>query len=517
MISDPGSMDGAGVSGRWRRAAARWLGGQDAGWALPVFLTLFVLAWSACLIVAYAGLGLHYDVFEAFALGRDLAWGYAKHPPLPSWAMRAWTTFMPATDAPVYVLAILNAAAGLFFIDRLARRYLAGDARCVALLLVTFIPGYHFLAAVFNHNVVLLWLWPLATWCFLRSFDTRSPGWALAAGATAALALYGKYYSGVLIVAFIVAALAHPDRLRYLCSPAPWVSALAGLAVLAPHLAWLAQSPDSPFDYAVGAHQQASRWIAARQAAEFMLGALAYSVVPVALWLMACRASMRRLATDVFGRMSPERRMLLHLGFVTLGLPPLVGIVLGTKTVALWALPGVFLPLLFVLSAPGLKLARPRAEELVAVTAAFWLVALAGAPLHAWLQGDRLAATHFRPYAQQVADEMVRRWQAATPEPLNTLAGATHLNWAIAYYHTPHPRVVDLPAEPGETLPESLRVTLRGGAASVCAVGHSDCDRQTLLERLPQARVVTFDVTLDRRGGAWPPMAFRAVILPPAP
>lgn len=517
-MSKPAFPNGTGAPGGWRRPFARWLDAGERGGALLLFLILFVLVWSACLIVAYAGLGLHIDVLEIYALGRDLAWGYAKHPPLPPWIMRAWTALAPAADAPVYALAILNAAAGLFFIDRIARRYLAGDARCVLLLLVTFIPGYHFLAAVFNHNIVLLWLWPLAAWCFLRSFETRAPGWALAAGAAAALALYGKYYSGFLIVACIAAAFAHPDRLRYLRSPAPWLSVLAGLVVLAPHLAWLVQSPDTPFDYAVGAHEQSSRWVAVRQAAAFVPGALAYSVAPVALWLVACRAPLRRLAADVFGQISPERRMLLHLSLVTLGLPPLVGIALGTKTVALWALPGLFLPLLFVVSAPGLKLARRHAEELAAVTAAFWLAALAGAPLHAWLQGDRLAAEHFRPYAQPAADEIARRWQALTPKPLTTLAGATHLNWAIAYYRTPHPRVVELPAERDAALPDALRATLgRDGAASVCAVGHSDCAKQGGLERMPQAQVVTFAVTLKRPGGGWPTWDFRAVILPPAP
>jgi len=41
----------------------------------------------------------------------------------------------------------------------------------------------------------------------LRSFEARDVKWAVAAGAAAALAMLGKYYSVFLIASFVVAAL----------------------------------------------------------------------------------------------------------------------------------------------------------------------------------------------------------------------------------------------------------------------------------------------------------------------
>ena len=90
--------------------------------------------------------------------------------------------------------------------------------------------------------------------CFLRAFATGGLGWSAAAGATAGLAMLGKYFSVYLIAAFILAACAHPARWRYLRSPSPWISVAAGVLVLAPHLRWLASSAFTPFDYVYMAH-----------------------------------------------------------------------------------------------------------------------------------------------------------------------------------------------------------------------------------------------------------------------
>ena len=107
---------------------------------------------------------------------------------------------------------MVNAAVALFAIDRIARRYLSGDKRLLVLLLLLLTPFYQFQAQRFASNQTLLSTWPIATYCFLRAFETRGLAWSAAAGATAALAMLGKYYSIYLVAAFIVAALAHPAR-----------------------------------------------------------------------------------------------------------------------------------------------------------------------------------------------------------------------------------------------------------------------------------------------------------------
>ena len=98
--------------------------------------------------------------------------------------------------------------------DLIARQFVTGHQRILVLLLLMSTPVYQFHAQRFNANAVLLAAWPLATWCFLRAFETRTVMWAVAVGCTTALAMVGKYYSIFLVASFAFAALAHPGHYR---------------------------------------------------------------------------------------------------------------------------------------------------------------------------------------------------------------------------------------------------------------------------------------------------------------
>jgi hypothetical protein len=151
-----------------------------------------------------------------------------------------------------------NAAAGLFATDLIARRYLEGDKRILVLLLLLLTPFYQFHGQRFASSQTLLSTWPIATYCFLRAFETRGLVWSAAAGAAAALAMLGKYYSIFLIAGFLAAVLAHPGRWAYLRSASPWISAAVGGVVLAPHVQWLFATEFTPFSYATALHAGAS-------------------------------------------------------------------------------------------------------------------------------------------------------------------------------------------------------------------------------------------------------------------
>src|SRR5450631_1260371 len=224
---------------QWRRPFLSWMDGIEAGWAIPLLLIGFTAVWLAFLIIAYLDGDLHYDVLETWTLGRGIDWSYSKHPPLMGWVARAWTLVFPLTNWSFQLLALTNAAFALWTVDLISRRFVRGDKRLIVLLLLMLLPIYQFHAQRFNANTVLLAVWPLATYCFLRSFETRRIGWSAAAGAMAALAMLGKYYSVFLLGGFLLAVLCHPQRRLYLASFAPWISTLVGGIVLAPHIYWL--------------------------------------------------------------------------------------------------------------------------------------------------------------------------------------------------------------------------------------------------------------------------------------
>lgn len=416
-----------------------WLLRRDTGGALWRFLLVFVLAAVLITSVAYAPFDLHHDLLEFYAWGRTPALGYDNHPPLGAWLATAWFAVFPTQDWAFTLLAALNAAAGLFCVDLVARQYLAGEKRLLVLLLLLLTPAYTFHGLRFNATNLLLWTWPLATFCFLRSFQTRAVGWAAAAGLAAAVAMLGKYFSGVLVATLVLAALTHPERGRYLRSPAPYVSALVGVAALAPNLVWLVGSDASPLRFAMRSHGDASQAHVLFVAVRYLVAALGYASVMLLAFIFVARP---RLADwrDALWPADPDRRMLGVIFWTLLLLPCALALALRLRLVSLWSLPGLFpLPILLLAAAKGY--APERARFLPRAVAALALALLMLAPLHAYLlqvYGTRQASNHF----SLVAAEVERFWRANAKEPLRFVGGDRPLAVAVSFYAPDHPQFI---------------------------------------------------------------------------
>lgn len=162
------------------------------------------------------------------------------------------------------------------FVDLIARRIVSGPQRALIVIGLMLLPAYQFLAHRFNANCVLLPLWPLATCFFLQSLDSRKATTALLLGLTCALAGLGKYYSGVLLLGFAAAAVAHPQRRRYFRSIAPWLSrrGVLRLARSASDVAAQNDSTTSP------AHIGNDTIASLRDSAAFIAGNIGYLVLP---------------------------------------------------------------------------------------------------------------------------------------------------------------------------------------------------------------------------------------------
>src|SRR4029077_20577891 len=172
----------------------------------------YVALWTLYGVLAKAGQDVHADMSEQVALAREWALGYPKHPPLAMVVVRAWFAVFPAADWAYYLLAMANAGLALWIVWRLAGRFLDGDKRVVGLALLTLVPFFNFHALKFNVNTVLIPIWAATTWWFLRSLQTRSIGYAALAGFAAAISMYGKYWSVVLLAGLVVAALTDRQR-----------------------------------------------------------------------------------------------------------------------------------------------------------------------------------------------------------------------------------------------------------------------------------------------------------------
>lgn len=499
---------------RWRRPFDVWLDGIARGWGIPAALAVFVALWVAILHVAYLSGDLHPDTIEAWSLGRTLAWGSMKHPPLMSWIARAWATLFPLTDWSFHLLAMVNSAFGLWAVDLIARRYVGGDKRALLLLLLLWLPVYQFHAQRFNANAVLLPLWPLATLCFLRSFETRQLGWAMAAGVVSALAILGKYYSAFLVVGFAVAALCHPQRRVYFMSAAPWVSAIVGALALVPHAHWMLTSGVGPFDYALAAHGGVPIAAAATSALLFLLGVVATLALPLVILAVLIWPRWRDYAADLRS-LKPGLLLLLSIGIVTIVVPPLVTIVLRSTITATWAAQGLFLFVLVAVCASTFSISRNAVDWLAALSLAATVLALALAPVHAIYRN----ATPFkegRSYYDLAAQELDRRWHAQSAAPLATVSGDT-LAMSLSFYDHEHPAFI-APNDGSFVSGVPPRAVLQKGWAAVCLHDEADCllwIRQ-IASVVPGAQSLTFSVQPQLWGRPGRPAQVSALIVPPA-
>ena len=89
----------------------------------------YVALWTLYGTIAKGSQDIHADMSEQFALGRELALGYPKHPPLAMAVVRAWFAVFPAADWAYYLLAMVNVGLALWMpVLALDRLYADGPA-----------------------------------------------------------------------------------------------------------------------------------------------------------------------------------------------------------------------------------------------------------------------------------------------------------------------------------------------------------------------------------------------------
>ena len=500
----------------WRRPFLVWMDGIEAGWAVPLLLVGFVGVWFVYMVLAYFDGDLHSDILEAWTLGRNWDWGNAKHPPLMGWVARAWTTVLPLTNWSLNLMSLTNAAVGLWFVDLISRRFVHGDKRFIVLLLLMLTPIYQFHAQRFNANSVLLATWPLATWCFLRSFETREFRWAAAAGAAAALAMLGKYYSVFLLAGFAFAAIAHPQRRAYFGSRAPWVSMAAALVALGPHLYWLATTGAQPCAYALDRHLGKLLNASLVEAVVFVLGAAMLLALPAGLWALLARSRLQSFIRD-FRAMNSGLWLLFLVSIATIVFPAVTAVVLRSSMMVIWSLQGLFLFVILIVCGASYQIERDRIAGLTAFTVGAALLSAAIlAPAHAIYRNTH-PLHEGRNFYRLVSEELTRQWHAQIGTPLKAVGGDEALAFALAFYSPDHPLYERRLVNP---LPRPLprQSNFESGWAALCFNGDEYCAQamQTIAERTP--RIIRSEIVV--RSSLWgQPGAsdkFIAFIVPPS-
>ncbi len=500
---------------RLRNATETFLSAGSANAGTLRILILFVAVWTAFQTLSFSSVGVHPDLTEVFGWSMHPQASYFKHPPLAALMVRGWFTVFPVADWSFHLLAMTNAAVGLFFTDLIARRYLDRDKRIFVLLFLLMTPFYQFHGQRFASNQTLLSTWPIAVYCFLRSFERRGVIWPLAAGVAAATAMMGKYFSVYLIAAFPVAVLLHRDGLRYLRSPAPWISTAAGLLVLAPHLWWLHTNGPQTFNYAFSVHGNVSLGKALGKSGSYLAGLIGYAALPCAAYWLVVRPG-RETVRDAFRPHDPGRRMLVALFAVPLILPAIVAPILKTSVTPLWTMQAWFLLPILLLAPPSAVLIRRALITTAICIAAATIVVITAAPIIAWSYHAN-GIGQSREYSHSLATELTREWRSRYGTRLSIVTGDENLAGGAAFYSQDHPDlvfVVGLWTTPWVT-PERIA---REGAAILCrAADPAACIQGLQTLGVPEAVLQKSEITLANHflGSTTRPEKFLIWLVPP--
>lgn len=475
-----------GLRAAGRRGAARlvaWAGDPQLSVLLVFFVTVaHVVLWTAILTQLKSAQDVHYDVAEGFAWGQKFLWGYGKHPPLSGWVAGVWFRLLPAADWATYLLAMVTVGIGMLLCWMIALKVVDRRRAFLVLVMVAIYPIFNFKGFKYNPDLLQLVTLPLLVLAYLDAFEKRSIRSGVLLGIAGALALMTKYWVVTMIGAIGLAALIHPERMRFLRSPAPWLAIVTMTALMLPHFNWARQSDYAPFRYAGDTYAISSHW----QSLQLVWGYVGHNVALLLLPLALAAAVLAwgprwwaRLARDLRGfvarpwslrdNRAVNRTQALNIwliqGIVAVG-PPLGAFAFNVYIKTDWGISLFFLVPLCVVAIPMLRVPRAALVRLAAIWLVLSLATLAAAPqiVLATLPRDG------HPSQSQLARELTEVWHQRFHSRWTVVAGYTDVGEPMTFYSPDHP----LPLTPNEPWPSgltSLAEAKSEGFIGVCEAG----------------------------------------------
>src|SRR5947207_6336276 len=266
------------------RRLAAWLAAcasdpKASPWLVIGFAVAHAVLWTFILINLKAAQDIHMDVAEAFAWGQKFQLGYGKHTPLAGWVAGLWFRIFPVSDCATYALAMATLGCSLVISWLIGLRVVDRRRAFFVVVMLALYPIFNFKGFKYNPDLLQLVTLPLVVLAYLDAFEKRSVKSGLWLGLAGALALMTNYWVLTMIGAIGLAALIHPDRLKFLRSPAPWVAIVTLVVAMIPHLVWLKQVDFAPLTYAGDVYGLSSR----AQSAQLVLGYVSHNLVLLAL------------------------------------------------------------------------------------------------------------------------------------------------------------------------------------------------------------------------------------------
>ena len=425
-------------------------------WLVIQFAILHAVLWTFILINLKAAQDVHMDVAEAYGWGQKFLWGYGKHPPLSGWVAGLWFKAFPATDWATYALAMATVSLGMVICWLIALRVVDARRAFLVVVMIALYPIFNFKGFKYNPDLLQLVTLPLLVLAYLNAVEKRSWQSGFLLGLAGALALMTKYWVLTMIGAIGLAALIHPERMKFLLSPAPWVAiATMGLAMI-PHVVWLAEAHFVPLTYAGDTYSLHDKVQLHQLVAGYALHNLGLLALPVALaalamalvppWMTLLKRAPARIVSRAWARganpgvnLSQALNVWIIQLIVAVG-PPLGALAFSVYMKTDWGISLFFLVPLALVAIPTLRVQAASLFNIAAIWLVLSVATLAGSP---WIAAREMAAnagnTATYGARSDLARELTQAWHARFASRWAVVAGTMETIQPMVFYSPDHP------------------------------------------------------------------------------
>ena len=502
-------------------------------WLVIQLAILHAVLWTFILINLKAAQDVHMDVAEAYGWGQKFLWGYGKHPPLSGWIAGVWFKAFPATDWATYALAMTTVGVGMVICWLLSLRVVDARRAFLVVVMVALYPIFNFKGFKYNPDLLQLVTLPLLVLAYLNAFEKRSWQSGIWFGLAAALALMTKYWVLTMIGAIGLAALIHPDRLKFLLSPAPWVAIATLVVAMIPHIVWLADVHFVPLSYAGDTYSLEDASLVHQLVAGYFLHNFALLALPVALaalamalvphWFRLLLHAPLRIVTRAWAggpnpgvNFSRALNVWIIQTIVAVG-PPLGALAFSIYMKTDWGISLFFLVPLALVAIPTLRVQSATLVNIAAIWLVLSIATLAASP---WIAAREMAAnagnTATYGARSDLARELTQAWHARFASRWAVVAGTMESIQPMVFYSPDHP-VALVPIEAWDSGLISRDDVKTYGFIGVFdpADGRLPAFEKWVSETAPNAERMVMTTRRFTHGKAGPSMSWNIYIAPP--
>lgn len=503
-------------------------------WLVIQFAILHAVIWTFILVNLKAAQDVHMDVAEAYGWGQKFLWGYGKHPPLSGWIAGLWFKMFPATDWATYALAMATVSVGMVICWLVALRVVDPRRAFLVVVMVALYPIFNFKGFKYNPDLLQLVTLPLVVLAYLNAFEKRSWRSGVWLGLAGALALMTKYWVLTMIGAIGLAALIHPERLKFLLSPAPWVAIATMTVAMIPHVIWLADAHFVPLTYAGDTYSledsgQVRQLVfgyvlhnAALLALPVALAALAMALVPP--WLTLLVRAPLRIITRAWARGAnsgvnvSQALNIWNIQIIVAVGPPLGALAFSIYMKTDWGISLFFLVPLALVAIPAL---RVQSAVLFNITAIWLVLSVATLIASPWIAAREMAANRDNTATygarSELARELTQAWHSRFASRWAIVAGTMESIQPMVFYSPDHPAAFT-PNEAWSSGLTSLDDVKKYGFIGVFdpTDGRLPAFEKWVSETAPNAERIVMTTRRFTHGKAGPPMTWNVYIAPPA-